>query len=83
MDWKGHSLSREWPFVFADETLQDLWGLPCSPATKPVDGIAGEHDKEGIMLGGLLDRLADLGGARPFAGAVIGRDGKIIHSANG
>lgn len=53
-----------------------------APATKPVDGIAGEHDKEVTTLGG-LDRLADLGGARPFAGAVIGRDGKIIHSANG
>jgi len=82
MDWKGHSLSREWPFVFADETLQDLCGLPCSPATKPPGLISWEHDKEVTTLGG-LDGLADLGGARPLAGAVIGRDGKIIHSANG
>jgi hypothetical protein len=47
------------------------------PETEPVCAISGEHDKEGPMLGG-LDGLADLVGARPLAGAVIGRDGKVV-----
>lgn len=36
-----------------------------------------------MELGGSLDRLADLVGARPLAGAVRGCDGEIVHPAYG